>query len=152
MENLREYLIRWILFAGGALAVHVGTFIGIAVLFLVIFVIDFITGCVASFIKGKQIESYRLRWSFVKTFCYFGTFVFTAITGVCVNNVDTFIEILKLQVYVALWIECVSITENLIKIFPGIIFIEYLHYMLSTVWVKKISGLMNFFKEKGEKR
>ena len=54
--------------------------------------------------------------------------------------------------YVALWIEAVSITENLIKIFPRVIFLEYIHFMISTEWVKKISGLANFLKEKGEKK
>ena len=152
MENLKEYLLRWMLFAGGTLAAHASTFIGITILFLVIFVIDFITRCIASFLRGKQIESYKLRWSFVKTFCYFGTFVFTALTGICVNNVDVFLEILKLQVYVALWIECVSITENLIKIFPGVIFLEYLHFMISSEWVKKLSGLANYLKEKEKKK
>ena len=59
---------------------------------------------------------------------------------------------MKLEVYVALWIEAVSITENLIKIFPGVIFLEYMHFMISSEWVKKISGLTNFLKEKGEKK
>lgn len=126
--------------------------IGVVILFLILFIADFISGCMASFLTGNKIESYRLRWSFVKTFCYFGTFVFTVISGLCLNKLPFFINIMKLEVYVALWIEAVSITENLIKIFPGVIFLEYMHFMISSEWVKKISGLTNFLKEKGEKK
>lgn len=149
---MEQHLHKWFLFSMGSVTAYMSDFIGIILLFLILFVADFITGCLASFMTGSKIESYRLRWSFVKTFCYFGTFVFTVFVGVCVNKLSFFIGIVKLEVYVALWIEAVSITENLIKIFPKVIFLEYIHFMISTEWVKKISGLTNFLKEKGEKK
>ena len=140
---MEQYIHKWLLFSAGAITAYMSDIIGIVILFLILFIADFVTGCVASFLTGNKIESYRLRWSFVKTFCYFGTFVFTVISGLC---------LMKLEVYVALWIEAVSITENLIKIFPGVVFLEYMHFMVSSEWVKKISGLANFLKEKGEKK
>ena len=149
---MKEQFTRWLMFSSGATAVYMNEFIGIFVLFAALFVTDFITGCVASFRAGDKIESYKLRWSFVKTLCYFGTFAFTLLAGVCVNNITLFINIVKLEVYVALWIEAVSITENLLKIFPGVLFLEYIHFMLSSEWVKKLSGMTNFLKEKGEKK
>ena len=149
---MEQHLHKWFLFFAGAVTAYMSDFIGIVLLFLILFVTDFVTGCLASFMTGNKIESYRLRWSFVKTFCYFGTFVFTVFTGVCINKLSFFIGIVKLEVYVALWIEAVSIMENLIKIFPKVIFLEYIHFMISTEWVKKISGLTNFLKEKGEKK
>lgn len=149
---MKEQFAKWIIFASGAVTVYMNEFIGIVVLFLILFISDFMTGCVASFVCGNKIESYRLRWSFVKTFCYFGTFVFTILIGVCTNNLTFFVDMVKFEVYVALWIEAVSITENLIKIFPKVIFLEYMHFMISTEWVKKISGLTNFFKEKEGKK
>ena len=151
-QAVRTSLDYYILFSAGAITAYMSDIIGIVILFLILFIADFVTGCVASFLTGNKIESYRLRWSFVKTFCYFGTFVFTVISGLCLNKLPFFINIMKLEVYVALWIEAVSITENLIKIFPRVIFLEYIHFMISTEWVKKISGLANFLKEKGEKK
>ena len=141
---MEQYIHKWLLFSAGAITAYMSDIIGIVILFLILFIADFVT--------GNKIESYRLRWSFVKTFCYFGTFVFTVISGLCLNKLPFFINIMKLEVYVALWIEAVSITENLIKIFPGVVFLEYMHFMVSSEWVKKISGLANFLKEKGEKK
>ena len=115
---MEQYIHKWLLFSAGAITAYMSDIIGIVILFLILFIADFVTGCVASFLTGNKIESYRLRWSFVKTFCYFGTFVFTVISGLCLNKLPFFINIMKLEVYVALWIEAVSITENLIKIFP----------------------------------
>lgn len=149
---MEQHLHKWVLFAVGATVSYMSDFIGIVVLFLVVFMLDFLTGCVASFLTGHRIRSYRLRWSFVKTTCYFGAFAFTVLTGICTNNLDMFMNIVKLEVYVALWVEAVSITENLMKIFPEVLFLEYLHFMISSEWVKKISGLANFLKEKGEKK
>ena len=151
-KNMEQYIHKWLLFSAGAVTAYMSDIIGVVILFLILFIADFISGCMASFLTGNKIESYRLRWSFVKTFCYFGTFVFTVISGLCLNKLPFFINIMKLEVYVALWIEAVSITENLIKIFPRVIFLEYIHFMISTEWVKKISGLTNFLKEKGEKK
>lgn len=151
MINIEEHFRKWLLFACGALGAHISTFIGIFVLFLLIFIIDFFTGCAASYVKGIKIESHKLRWSAVKTFVYFGAFSFTGVAGLCVDDMEVFVGIMKMEVYVALWIELVSITENLMIIFPGNLFIEFLHYMLSTVWVKKVAHLMNFLKERKDK-
>ena len=82
---MEQYIHKWLLFSAGAITAYMSDIIGIVILFLILFIADFVTGCVASFLTGNKIESYRLRWSFVKTFCYFGTFVFTVIS-VCVST------------------------------------------------------------------
>ena len=124
-KNMEQYIHKWLLFSAGAVTAYMSDIIGVVILFLILFIADFISGCMASFLTGNKIESYRLRWSFVKTFCYFGTFVFTVISGLCLNKLPFFINIMKL---------------------------EYMHFMISSEWVKKISGLTNFLKEKGEKK
>ena len=102
---MEQYIHKWLLFSAGAITAYMSDIIGIVILFLILFIADFVTGCVASFLTGNKIESYRLRWSFVKTFCYFGTFVFTVISGLCLNKLPFFINLMKLEVYVALWID-----------------------------------------------
>ena len=69
---MEQHLHKWFLFSAGAVTAYMSDFIGIVLLFLILFVTDFVTGCLASFMTGNKIESYRLRWSFVKTFAISG--------------------------------------------------------------------------------
>lgn len=152
MDNITTHISRYLLFAIGLISTYINEFIGVSILFLLVFVVDFVTGTLASFRSGHKIESNRLRWSFAKTVCYLGTFAFTLICGVCLNKTNAFIEIVKIEEYIAIWIEATSITENLIILFPKFEFFKVMNFMLSTVWVKKISGLMDYLKEKNDKK
>ncbi len=152
MDNITTYITRYTLFAIGLISTYINEFIGVSILFIIVFVIDFVTGTLASFRSGHKIESNRLRWSFAKTVCYLGTFAFTLLCGVFLDRTDTFVEVVKIEEYIAIWIEATSITENLIILFPGFEFFKVMNFMLSTVWVKKISGMMDYLKEKNDKK
>ena len=144
---MKEHIKEWLVFVGGAIVVHMNDIIGITVIFLLLFVIDFVTGITASLSKKKKIRSYKLRWSFVKMLCYLGTFAFTQILGIIIDQKVFFEQVLNLQIYVAAYIECVSILENMTVIFPNNLFFKWIHYMLTVEWIKKISGLKEFLKE-----
>ena len=60
---MEQYIHKWLLFSAGAITAYMSDIIGIVILFLILFIADFVTGCVASFLTGNKIESYRLRWS-----------------------------------------------------------------------------------------
>ena len=144
---MKEHIAGWVTFITGAVISHINDIIGITVLFLLLFVVDFFSGCAASICKKKELRSYKFRWSFVKTFCYGGTFFFTYAFGILRGQEEFFEPILNVQIYVAAYIECVSILENMMVIFPGNLFFKYLHYMLTVQWIKKISGLKEAIKE-----
>lgn len=128
------------------------TIIGVIAIFLVVFGLDLVSGIAASIHEGKKIESGKARWSFVKTMCYFFTFSFTLFCGACLNVIDVAAEAVKLEVYVALWIETLSICENMMRIFPSTSLWAYLHHMLAFEWCKRIAGMTEFLKEKEHKK
>lgn len=144
---MKEHVKEWLIFIGGAILACANDIIGVIVVFSLLFAIDFITGIAASFCKGGKIESHKSRWGFAKTLCYFGTFGLTLFFKSAGSDPGFFDYVLKLEIYVAAYIECVSILENMVVIFPKHLFFKYLHYMLTIEWVKKISGLKEFLKE-----
>lgn len=148
--NIKDIFKEWITLFIGAIAVYRIEVVGVFILFCAFFTADFVVDIIASRLRDESIESYKLRWSFVKTFSYLGTFAFTFAIGICIDAQEIFIEILKVVIYAATYIECVSIIENLLAIFPNNIFFKFLHYMLSVKWVKRVSGMADFFKETGK--
>ena len=150
-DHLYLLIGRWTIFASGVAATYSNDIIGVIILFIVLFVCDFITGCLKSFRQGIPIESSKLRWSFVKTICYIGTFGLTVFVGICLDQIEVFYNIAKLEVFIAIWIEACSNCENCMVIFPEVEFFRVMNFMLSTVWVKKISGMMDYLKEKKHK-
>lgn len=150
MDKLCDMVGRWAAFAFGAIISQANDIIGILAVFIVVFVLDLITGLAKSIITGVKIESYKLRWSFAKTCCYLLTFAFTMFTGICVGAIDGAGAVLKVEVYTALWIELLSITENMTRIFPGVSLWGFLHHMLAFEWIKKVTGLADYLKEQKE--
>lgn len=146
--SIKELFREWGTLFIGSIAVYRMEVIGVFLLFCAFFTLDFFVGIIASRLRDESLESYKFRWSFVKTFSYLGTFAFTLAIGICINAQAVFIEILKVVIYAATYIECVSILENLIAIFPNNIFFRFIHYMLSVKWVKRVSGMVDFLKEK----
>ena len=59
---MEQYIHKWLLFSAGAITAYMSDIIGIVILFLILFIADFVTGCVASFLTGNKIESYRLEF------------------------------------------------------------------------------------------
>jgi hypothetical protein len=71
--------------------------------------------------------------------------------GLALNDLELFMNVLKVAVYSAAWFECVSNLENLLALFPDNRYLRFLHYMLAVEWVKKIPGLSDFLKEEKRK-
>ena len=144
---MKEYFKEFVVVSLGGLMTYRLDIIGAGILFGAFFTLDFVTGCMASFCKGEEIVSYKLRWSFVKTACYLGTFSLTLFIGVCFQKLDVVFPFLKIELYAATYIECLSILENLLTIYPQNLYLKWLHYMLSAKWVKWIVGMKKMMKE-----
>ena len=52
---MEQYIHKWLLFSAGAITAYMSDIIGIVILFLILFIADFVTGCVASFLTGNKI-------------------------------------------------------------------------------------------------
>jgi len=142
---------EWLLFALGAFVAYRNNIIGIGILFGGLFLLDLITGVVAARLREELIVSKKLRWSFVKLFCYLGSFSMTLFIGGCLNQVEFFMEILKVVVYAAVYIECLSILENFLSMFPNFTYLRWLHLMMSVKWIKRVTGLKNIMIETPKK-
>lgn len=147
MEGICDAIGRWATFVLGAIVAQANDILGILAVFIVVFVLDLISGLAKSIATGVKIESYKLRWSFAKTCCYLLTFAFTMFVGIAIGAIEGAGLVLKTEVYVALWVELLSITENMTKIFPGVSLWGFLHHMLAFEWIKKVNGLSNYLKE-----
>jgi len=51
---MEQYIHKWLLFSAGAITAYMSDIIGIVILFLILFIADFVTGCVASFLTGNN--------------------------------------------------------------------------------------------------
>lgn len=142
-----QFFLAWLLFAIGSLASYSNDLIGIFMLFFFFFISDFVTGILSSHRQGKKFCSSKARWSFAKMLSYFGTFLVIIFIGICVNQLDFFIGILKITVWAGIWFEAVSNIENLLILFPNARIIKFVHYLLAVEWVSKIPFMSNFLKE-----
>lgn len=145
---MKDLVLKWMTFAAGLIYTQVQDIIGVVMLFMAFFVLDIFTGISASMVEGQGIKSRKLRWAFIKTLCYLGTFAFTLFIGVCINELEKIEYIFKVQLYFAAWTECVSNLENLMRIAPNMALWRYLHHMLTFEWVQKIPGLANYIKKR----
>jgi hypothetical protein len=63
-------------------------------------------------------------------------------------SVDAGLAVAKIEVWCIVYIEGLSIIENLLELFPGDKFLKFLHYLLSVEFLKYVPVLSNFLKEK----
>jgi hypothetical protein len=141
--------MKYILFILGLLATYFEPILGLVYLVGILFVVDFITGIIKTFKKGEKIKSKRLRWSFGKLFVYLGSMSFTYYCCVAMGLApETAISVVKLEVWFIVYIEGLSVVENLLIIRSGDKFLLFLHYLLSVEFLKYIPVLSNFLKEK----
>lgn len=148
---LQNEFIKWLLFAWGLVMAQMQEIIGVLVIFLVFLALDLITGISASLVEGKKIESRKIRWSFIKTISYLGTFLMTLLIGVAINKMDAVEIIFKTELYFALWTEAVSNLENMVRIAPQFKLWPFLLHMMNFEWVKLVPGLSNYLKKVDER-
>ena len=144
-------LEKYILFVAGCLAAYFEPVKFLLLLVTILFILDFITGVLKSRKVNKTwtLKSKKLRWSFVKMLVYMGVMALTfAVCEMMSLSVDIALSVVKIEVWCIVYVEGLSIIENLLILFPGDKFLQFLHYLLSVEFLKYIPVLSNFLKEK----
>ena len=134
---------------------------------LVLVGIDFITGVIASKHEGQKIRmrSKRMRWSGAKLAVYTGVIAFTIVIGTGLHSMEVIINpdvlttdtleatlyCVRVEAYFFIWIETVSIIENLRRRLPNMEFLKIIHYIVAVEFVKRIPKLSAYLKEKDTK-
>jgi hypothetical protein len=123
---------------------------GLLLLVTILFAVDFVTGFIKS-VKVSHavcIKSKKLRWSAVKMCVYLSimalTFFICRIMGI---EPDATISVIKIEVWCIVYIEGLSIVENLQTIFPNDKFFNMIHELLAIEFLKYIPILSRFLKE-----
>jgi phage-related holin len=143
--------VKYLVFAFGCTAACFEPIGFLLKLVLVLFAADFVTGIVKSRKRCGRwtLHSKKLRWSFVKMAVYMCVMALTFY--VCESmqlDSDTSLSVVKVEVWCIVYIEGLSIVENLLVIFPRDRFLKFMHYLLSVEFLKYIPLLNNFLKEK----
>ena len=144
---------KYIVFIAGCLSVYFEPVKFLLLLVTILFILDFITGVLKSRKVNKTwtLKSKKLRWSFVKMLVYMGVMALTfAVCEMMSLSVDIALSVVKIEVWCIVYVEGLSIIENLLVLFPGDKFLKFLHYLLSVEFLKYIPALSNFLKEKEE--
>jgi hypothetical protein len=134
----------------GCMATYFEPIRTLIILVAILFAADFITGVTKSIKQtGKlSLKSKKLRWSFVKMFVYIAVMAITFyICEAMKLDKSTAISVVKIEVWMIIYIEGLSIVENLKYIFPSDKFLNFLHYMLSVEFLKYIPFISKFLKE-----
>jgi hypothetical protein len=142
---------KYILFAAGCIAACFEPIGFLLRLVFVLFLVDFVSG----FIKSRKncgrwtFQSRKLRWSFVKMFVYMAVMALTFYVCEAMQlSRETALSAVKVEVWCVVYIEGLSIVENLRVLFPNDRFLKFIHYLLSVEFLKYIPLLNGFLKEK----
>jgi phage-related holin len=143
---------KYVLFAAGCALTYIEPIGFLLHLVLTLFVSDFVTGVLKSRkLSGSwRLRSKRLRWSFVKMFTYMSVMALTFYVCDVMRLRSAGVSVVKTEVWCIVYIEGLSIVENLLAVFPRDRFLKFLHYLLSVEFLKYIPVLNNFLKEKEE--
>jgi phage-related holin len=147
-------LIKYLVFLAGCIAAYFEPIKVLVYLTILLFVIDFLTGVAKSVkVTGTfALKSKRLRWSFVKAAVYLAVMLLTfAVCEMLGLSVETGISAVRVEAWCIVYIEGLSIVENLLALFPTDKFLMFLHYLLSVEFLKYVPMLNSFLKEKDEK-
>lgn len=143
-----DSIFKYIVFTIGCIAAYFDPIMLTVHVVIGLFVADFITGVSASFCEGKSFQSSIARWSFVKLIVYLGhaTLVFFVCERMGIDK-ETTISIVKIVIWAVIYVEGLSVNENLLRMFPHSKFLQFMHYMLSVEFLKYIPFLADFFKK-----
>jgi hypothetical protein len=142
--------LKYLFFVMGCIAAYFEPITALLILVVALFTFDFVTGVIKSVkVTGRlSLKSKRLRWSFVKMFVYMSVMAVTFYVCEAMQLTDsTAISVVKVEVWMIVYIEGLSIVENLKIIFTGDKFLNFLHYMLSVEFLKYIPFVSKFLKE-----
>ncbi|MDR1676007.1 MAG: phage holin family protein [Tannerella sp.] len=149
MNAIRKY----ILFVAGCTAAYFEPLGFLLKLVLVLFLADFVSG----FVKSRKIcgrwtlQSKKLRWSFVKMGVYMCVMALTFYVCEAMQlPQETALSAVKVEVWCIVYIEGLSIVENLRVLFPHDRFLKFMHYLLSVEFLKYVPLLNGFLKEKDD--
>lgn len=147
-----DTILKYIVFVFGCIAAYFDPIMLTVHVVIGIFIADFITGVCASFHEGKSFRSSIARWSFVKLVVYLGhaTLVFFVCERMGVNK-ETTISIVKVVIWAVIYVEGLSVNENLLRMFPHSKFLKFMHYLLSVEFLKYVPILSEFFKQDKDK-
>lgn len=143
-------LLKYFVFLAGCAAAYLEPIKLLIILVILLFCLDFVTGVWKSVKVNRswKIKSKRLRWSFVKMFVYLALIAFSFMICEFMRlSPETAISVSKIEVWAIIYVEGLSIVENLLVIFPGDKFLRFLHYLLSVEFLKFIPVFSRFLKE-----
>jgi hypothetical protein len=146
-----DSFVKYLVFAITAIASYFEPINGLVALVLVLFTVDFITGFIKSIkvTRKVSVKSKKLRWSVVKMFVYLSVIALTfLICEIMSIGIDATLAAVKIEVWCIIYIEGLSIVENLKVIFPEDKFLGFLHYLLAIEFLKYVPALANFLKDK----
>ncbi|MDR0602762.1 MAG: phage holin family protein [Bacteroidales bacterium] len=144
---------KYLLFVATSVGAYFEPINALLILVAALFIFDFITGVLKSVkLTGTlSLKSKKLRWSFVKMFVYMTVMAITFYVCEAMKlSKDTSISVVKIEVWMIVYIEGLSIVENLKTIFKDDKFLNFLHYMLSVEFLKYIPFVSKFLKENEE--
>jgi hypothetical protein len=141
-------ILKWFLFIAGGIVAYFEPLSAVMILVTTLFVLDFITGIAKSVRIGDAIKSSKLKWSFYKLLVYLGTMTLTFF--ICESmglSKDTGVSVVNIEAWFVVYIEGLSIIENLQKIRDNR-FLQFIHYLLAVEFLKKFNILSDFMKNK----
>jgi phage-related holin len=144
---------KYLLFAGTSAAAYFEPIKFLIILVIILFCADFVTGVWKSVKVNRtwEIKSKRLRWSFVKMFVYLALITLSFLICEFMQlSVEAAISVTKIEVWAIIYVEGLSIVENLLVIYPNDKFLQFLHYLLAVEFLKFIPLFGKFLKEKDE--
>jgi phage-related holin len=144
-------IIKYLVFFVGCIAAYFEPIKPLACLVVLLFCIDFLTGVAKSVkvTKTFRLKSKKWRWSFVKAAVYLAVMLLTfAVCEMLGLSVETGISAVRVEAWCIVYIEGLSIVENLRVLFPTDKFLMFLHYLLSVEFLKYVPMLNSFLKEK----
>ena len=145
-----KHAVKYLLFLAGCIGSYLEPVKPLFFAVILLFTADFITGVVKSRKhSGRwQLRSGRLRWSFVKMFIYMSVMALTfAICELVQIGADIAVSAVKIEVWCIIYIEGLSIIENLLALFPEDRFLRFLRFLLAVEFLKYIPLLSAFLKE-----
>jgi phage-related holin len=140
-------VIKYLLFIGGCVAAYFEPIAGITLVVVVLFVLDFFTGIGKALKSGDRIRSGKLKWSLYKLLTYLGVMTLTFFISESMGlGRGTGVAVVKVEVWFIIYIEGLSIIENL-QVIKDNRYLQFIHYLLAVEFLKKFAVLGDFLKE-----
>ncbi|MDR1551865.1 MAG: phage holin family protein [Prevotellaceae bacterium] len=140
-------ILKWLLFIGGSIAAYFEPLQAVMLLVTMLFMLDFATGIAKAVRLGTPIKSSKLKWSLYKLLVYLGTMTLTFF--ICESmrlSKDTSVSVVNVEAWFVVYIEGLSIIENLQKIRDNR-FLQFIHYLLAVEFLKRFRILADFMKQ-----